>query len=115
PSLDMYDPANGWRRWPEPCTYDRDWLARFRAAQRDRVARIDGVATESLAQRDRERRRAKDLEPGTPEWIRATRKGSFGRYLTIYRTLANPAYLDLSIDPDDRPMGSVFAFPDPLL
>jgi pimeloyl-ACP methyl ester carboxylesterase len=36
------------------------------------------------------------------------------KYLVIYRTLADPAYLDLSIDPDERPMGSLFAFPDPL-
>jgi pimeloyl-ACP methyl ester carboxylesterase len=46
-------------------------------------------------------------------WRELRRRTVFTRYLTIYRTLADPAYLDLSIDPDERPMGSLFAFPDP--
>ncbi|NBR67003.1 MAG: hypothetical protein EBT79_06975, partial [Actinobacteria bacterium] len=47
------------------------------------------------------------------EWRDVRARKVFTQYLTIYRTLADPAYLDLSIDPDERPMGSLFAFPDP--
>jgi alpha-beta hydrolase superfamily lysophospholipase len=113
PELDMYNPDNGWRPWPEPCTYDREWLATYRAAQRDRVARIDAIAKAALADQEQGRARARDLERGSPAWIGARARGVATRYLTIYRTLADPAYLDLSLDPDERPLGSLFAFPDP--
>jgi pimeloyl-ACP methyl ester carboxylesterase len=114
-SLDMYDPDNGWHPWPEPSRYDGDWLARYRTAQRERVARIDAGAQASLAARDEARGQVRNAAKGSREWNGAARRAFFGRYLTIYRTLANPAYLDLSIDPDDRDIGTVFAFPDPLL
>ncbi|MEZ5232099.1 MAG: alpha/beta hydrolase [Acidimicrobiia bacterium] len=111
--LDMYDPDNGWRPWPQPCEYDPAWVARYRAAQRERVARIDALARDALADQELGRAQARSLERGSRDWRNARARGVATRYLTVYRTLADPAYLDLRIDPDDRPMGSLFAFPDP--
>lgn len=99
PSLDMYNPDNGWQPWPNPSSFDPAWLATYRAAQRARVARVDAIARGALAERSSSQDR---------------RRRAFVRYITTYRTLADPAYLDPSIDPDDRPLGSIFAHPDPL-
>jgi len=115
PELDMYNPDNGWRPWPEPCVYDPDWLTSYRAAQVARVARIDALAKASIGEAadSAGRLRGLDKDVDTVAWREHRRRAVFAKYLTIYRTLADPAYLDLAIDPDERPMGSLFAFPDP--
>ena len=80
------------------------------------MARIDAIAKASLAEAEDGRQRRRRRRQGR----RSRRRGADWRaravstkYLVIYRTLADPAYLDLSIDPDERPLGSLFAFPDP--
>ena len=113
PALDMYEPANGWRPWPSPCTYDRGWLVGYREAQVRRVERIDRIAKADEAERATARASLRSLEPGTVTYAEARKRAVHLRYLTTYRTLADPAYLDLSIDPDDRALGTIFAFPDP--
>ena len=111
--LDMYDPKNGWRPWPEPCRYDPAWVARYRQAQRSRIERIDSRAREALAIAKQGRADARGAPAGSDDWRDGRRRGLYTPYMVTYRTLANPAYLDLSLEPDDRPMGSLFAFPDP--
>jgi pimeloyl-ACP methyl ester carboxylesterase len=111
--LDMYNPANGWRPWPEPCSYDPEWIAKYRDGQRARVARIDAHARAQLTDAAEARVQLAATERGSDEWRAVRKRAVHLEYMPIYRTLADPAYLDLTIDPDDRPRGSLFAFPDP--
>ncbi|MFM7262760.1 MAG: alpha/beta hydrolase, partial [Acidimicrobiales bacterium] len=98
------------------CSYDPAWLARYREAQVARVARLDAVAKQSIADSEAAGTALESVHKSTnpAQWRDLRARRVFTRYMTIYRTLADPAYLDLSIDPDDRPMGSLFAFPDPM-
>jgi hypothetical protein len=112
PSLDMYDPANGFREPPEPSRYTEEFLARYRAAQRERVARIDALARAWLAEQAAARREvaAPDFEARpAAERQRALREAVVGRYMAIHRTEANPAYTDPTLSPSERAYGSFFS------
>lgn len=103
PGLDMFNPANGFRPPPEPSRYTEDFLSRYRDAQRARVARIDAVAKELATEVSHSR--AEFARTGDP----ADRRRSLApRIITTYRTDADPRYVDLSIDPNERHYGSLF-------
>ena len=107
PALDMYDPDNGWRPWPEPSSYDPEWLARYRDAQdaARRPHRRDRPRPRWPSARRAARTRRRRSSGARATWNRVRRRAVHARYLTIYRTLADPAHLDLTIDPDDRRAG----------
>ncbi|MCU1346255.1 MAG: alpha/beta hydrolase [Acidimicrobiia bacterium] len=90
-SLDMYDPVNGFRVPPQPSSYSAEFLTEYRAAQRARIGRLDAMA----------RRMIRD------------RNGSRPDYLVIRRTMADPAFCDLSIEPDDRVISAYNSNPRP--
>jgi alpha-beta hydrolase superfamily lysophospholipase len=112
PDLDMYNEANGYRPWPAESSYDPGWLARYRDAQQRRSLRLDALARQAIAERVLARTmqagpQFADLESADQQ--RTRRRAKLSRFMVIYRTLANPAYLDPSIDPSNRPIGSIFA------
>lgn len=103
PELDPFSPANGFAEPPSSSTYGAEFLQRYRAAQRDRVARIDAVAREHLA------RAAEARAAFRASGSAADRRRSIApRIITVFRTDADPRTVDLSIDPSERPYGSLF-------
>jgi hypothetical protein len=116
-SLDMYNPDNGYRPLPEPSRYSAEFMARYREAQRARVARLDAKARAYLDQQ-RDAMHARRT-PGFDDRPVAERAGirriaALDRMMVIYRTLANPNFLDPTLDANQRPLGSIFAA-DPLV
>lgn len=109
-TLDMYNPANGFRRLPEESKYSPEFVQRYRDGQRARVARLDAIAREQV----RDMREAKaimaspgfaDLAPDVQTGIE--RRAMASKFLNIYRTFADLRNCDLSIQPSPRKIGSV--------
>jgi len=113
PRLDMYDPANGYRPMSEgDSRYAPDFVAELRAAQRARCARLDRRALAWCEEAAYFRAKLGDegarLAPA--ERVLVTRRALQRRYLLVYRTLADPRYLDRTLDPSPRALGSIFSF-----
>jgi pimeloyl-ACP methyl ester carboxylesterase len=83
--LDLYDPRN-----PNQPPYSHDYLEFFRKSQLARIRRRTAYAKELL------------------ERFRHTGAAEMERGLLTHRTLADPRFLDGSVDPNDREIGKCF-------
>ena len=119
PALDMYDERNGFEtpskvdgsdaQWSR---YDESFVKRFRAAQIERVKRIDAIARGMIEENARAEQLHNDpdfakLSPGRQRDI--LRREAFEPMMTIYRTMANLHYVDNRLDPSARDYGSIFS------
>lgn len=82
--LDMFDKRN------EP-PYDREWLARYREAQRARNERLTDYALDQIA-------RVRELSDGRVNDVP----------MVVHATCADPRNVDLTIDPSDREAGTLW-------
>jgi hypothetical protein len=112
-TLDPYNPLNGYREPPEASRYDPAFIERYRAAQRERVARLDAIARAHL-ERKRQARAAL-AAPDFPrhrwtEQARAQRTAALGVFMIVHRTEADLRALDLTLDPSERDAGTLFSY-----
>ena len=115
PALDMYDPANGWRPWPEPSLL-RPGLAGPLPRRPARPGRPHRRHRPRRARRSRHGPRsahARSIGPAPRATASAVGRCTPATSRSTGRSPI-PAHLDPTIDPDDRALGSIFAFPDPL-
>jgi hypothetical protein len=104
PTLDPYDPANGFGPAPDGSSYSPEFVTRYRAAQRDRVGRIDARARDLLERGRRGRRRWKEGKD-----VAGLRQSLALPVLTTYRTDADLRCTDLGLEPTDRAYGSIIS------
>jgi hypothetical protein len=102
PALDPYNPDNGFVAAPASSAYHPEFVARYRRAQHERVERLDSIARERVAEASAAR--AAFAASGDPA---DRRRALAPRILTVHRTDADLRSVDLTLDPNERPYGSL--------
>jgi len=102
-SLDPYSTDNGFRPPPTSAQYAPEFVDAYRRAQHRRIERIDAVALGRIEQARAARERyAEGSDP------RDRRAALAAGVIVVHRTDADLRGVDLSLDPNDRPYGSLF-------
>lgn len=102
-SLDPFDAANGFETPPQSSHYAPEFIARYRAAQRRRVERLDAAARAILERRARARKSLKEAHAKA-----AAIDAAYSPVMTIWRTDADLRCFDLSLEPTDRAYGTLW-------
>lgn len=102
-ALSAFNSANGFKPPPESSRYSPEFLAKYRAAQRERVERIDAKAKAMLAMKAEARARLKVARNRADAIIAA-----YSPIFQVWRTDADPRCFDLSLEPSDRAYGSLW-------
>lgn len=105
PMLDPLSPENGYAEKGQ-ASYSAQFIERYRAAQRGRVARIDQHARELIERRQQARQRVK--EAGAQASQEDRRLAAHTPIINVWRTDADLRCFDLSQDSSDRKPGSLW-------
>lgn len=109
PSLDMYNPANGFRVPPEVSQYSAEFTKRFRAAQWARAERLTERARGYIRQRSFYRALMKQPwfeKLSLEQRLEIERRAEHLPVMVIYRSEADLDYTDQVTRPTDREYGS---------
>lgn len=112
PTLDMYNPDNGFKKPPEWSEYSPEFVDKYRNAQLARISRLDGIARGYIEDTKRFEgllNRAKKEGWEFAETQPLARRAAVERVMVIYRTQANLHYVDRHLDPSPRPYGSLLS------
>jgi pimeloyl-ACP methyl ester carboxylesterase len=100
PVLDPFDAANGFAEPPESSSYAPTFVETYRRAQQTRVARLDDIARGILAVRK--------AAKGGGETAKARKIAGHTPVMTVWRTDADLRCFDLSLDPSERKVGTLW-------
>lgn len=104
PALDPFSAANGFDVEAGKGRYEPAFVERYRAAQTERVARIDALARKMLMAKQEARRAVKAGSASDAD----RRIAAHAPIFEVWRTDADLRSWDISIDPSDRKTGSLW-------
>jgi alpha-beta hydrolase superfamily lysophospholipase len=112
PALDMYNTHNGFAEPPAWSTYSPAFVERYRAAQVERVRRIDAIARAFVERHEQatsesEAKGFADRPFGERQAV--LKRRAHETVMVVHRTMADPACVDRTIEPSDRDYGSLLS------